>query len=105
MQAILGISTYYHDNATTIFIVGNILVAAHEERFTRIKHDSSFPASTCRYCLQDTGLEFSDLAAIVFYDKPFLIFERLLEKYHTFVPKGLNAFIKRYQFGLKRSCS
>jgi carbamoyltransferase len=91
-EAILGISSYYHDSAATIIVGGKILAAAHEERFTRIKHDSNFPTNACKYCLQEAGLEFSDLAGIAFYDKPYLKFERLLETYHAFAPKGIKSF-------------
>jgi carbamoyltransferase len=91
-QAILGISAYYHDSAAAIIIDGKILAAAQEERFTRIKHDPNFPTHACRYCLQEAGLELVDLTAIAFYDKPYLKFERLLETYHAFAPKGLKSF-------------
>lgn len=91
-QFILGISAYYHDSAAAIIADGNIIAAAHEERFTRIKHDSSFPINACKFCLQQAGIDYSDLTAIAFYDKPYLKFERLLETYHAFVPRGLNSF-------------
>ncbi len=77
-NAILGISAYYHDSAAAILVDGQIVAAAQEERFTRKKHDSSFPSNACRYVLEESGLAYKDLAAVAFYDKPFLKFERLL---------------------------
>ncbi len=90
---ILGISAYYHDSAAAIVCDGEIIAAAHEERFTRKKHDSSFPEHAVRYVLNEAGIEFKDLAAVAFYDKPFIKFERLLETYHAFTPKGLFSFL------------
>ncbi len=92
-QAILGISAYYHDSAAAILVDGEIVAAAHEERFTRKKHDPSFPHA--RGALRAGGgrrLEFRDLLAVAFYDKPFLTFERLLETYDAFAPRGLVSF-------------
>jgi carbamoyltransferase len=91
-QAVLGISAYYHDSAAAILVDGEILAAAHEERFTRKKHDSSFPLHAARYVLEEAGVEFKDLTAVAFYDKPFLTFERLLETYDAFAPRGLVSF-------------
>lgn len=91
-QAILGISAYYHDSAATILVDGDIAAAAHEERFTRKKHDSSFPVNAIRFALDEAGVEYKDLMAISFYDKPLLKFERLLETYHAFAPRGLKSF-------------
>jgi carbamoyltransferase len=90
---ILGISAFYHDSAAVILKNGEILAAAQEERFTRKKHDPSFPANAIRFCLDYSGLRLDDLDAVVFYDKPMLKFERLLETYYNFVPKGLRSFI------------
>lgn len=90
---ILGISAYYHDSAAALLIDGEIVAAAQEERFSRKKHDSSFPSGAVRYVLSESGLKVSDLTVIVFYDKPFLKFERLLETYHAFAPKGLKSFL------------
>lgn len=90
---ILGISAYYHDSAAALICDGQIVAAAHEERFTRKKHDSSFPANAMRYALEEGGVELRNLDAIVFYDKPFLKFERLLETYHAMAPKGLRSFL------------
>ena len=90
---ILGISAYYHDSAAAIICDGEIIAAAHEERFTRKKHDSGFPSQAVQYVLQEAGIGFNDLAAVAFYDKPFIKFERLLETYHAFTPKGLYSFL------------
>ena len=89
---ILGISAYYHDSAAAIIVDGEIIAAAHEERFTRKKHDSSFPINAAKYVLSEAGIEYDDLTAISFYDKPFVKFERLLETYHAFAPIGLISF-------------
>jgi carbamoyltransferase len=91
-DAILGLSAYYHDSAAALIIDGE-LFAAHEERFTRKKHDSSFPLNAARYVLDEAGIDFSDLDAVCFYDKPYIKFERLLETYHAFAPKGLVSFL------------
>ncbi|MCC6365713.1 MAG: carbamoyltransferase [Bryobacterales bacterium] len=100
-RAILGISAYYHDSAAALLVDGNILAAAQEERFTRKKHDSSFPIHACRYVLEESGLEYRDLAAVSFYDKPFLKFERLLETYHAFAPSGLGSFLSAIPVWIK----
>ncbi len=92
-KAILGISAFYHDSAAAILVDGKIVAAAQEERFTRKKHDSSFPIHACRYVLQEAGLNYKDLAAVAFYEKPFLKFERLLETYHAFAPSGFVSFV------------
>ena len=91
--AILGISAFFHDSAAALIVDGRIVAAAQEERFTRIKHDSSFPLHAIRYVLDESGISYEKLSAIVFYDKPFLKMERLLETYHAFAPKGLRSFI------------
>ncbi len=91
---ILGISAYYHDSAAALVIDGKIISAAQEERFTRKKHTADFPINAIKFCLQDSGLTIDDLDAVVFYDKPFLKFERLLETYFAFAPKGLLSFLK-----------
>lgn len=90
---ILGISAFYHDAAAAIIIDGEVLAAAQEERFTRKKHTPDFPVNAIKFCLQFTGLQLTDIEAVVFYDKPFLKFERLLETYYSFAPKGLVSFI------------
>lgn len=98
---ILGISAFYHDSAATLTVDGHIIAAAQEERFTRKKHDEAFPANAIRFCLEYSGLELSELDAIVFYDKPFLKFERLLETYYGFAPKGLISFWKSIPVWIK----
>jgi carbamoyltransferase len=89
---ILGISAYYHDAAAALLIDGNIVAAAQEERFTRKKHDSEFPANAVRYCLEEGGVRSEELDYVAFYDKPFLKFERLLETYLAFAPRGFASF-------------
>ena len=90
--AILGISAYYHDSAAALLVDGRIVAAAQEERFTRRRHDASFPIHACRFVLEEAGIPFDELSAVAFYDKPFLKFERLLETYHAFAPRGLRSF-------------
>ncbi len=90
---ILGISAFYHDSAAAVIVDGEIIAAAQEERFTRKKHDPGFPAEAVKFCLQYSGLKIDDLDAVVFYDKPLLKFERLLETYYGFAPKGIQSFI------------
>jgi len=92
-KAILGVSAYYHDSAAALIVDGEIVAAAHEERFTRKKQDSGFPANAINYVLDEAGLRLSDISAVAFYDKPYIKFERLLETYHSFAPKGLNSFL------------
>lgn len=94
MKVILGISAFYHDSAATVVRGGKILAAAQEERFTRKKHTADFPVNAIRYCLSEAGYDIDQLDAIVFYDKPFLKFERLLQTYYSFAPRGLTSFIK-----------
>lgn len=90
---ILGISAFYHDSAACIISNGEIIAAAQEERFTRKKHDAGFPKNAILFCLEEANITLSDLDAVVFYDKPFLKFERLLETYYSFAPKGLISFL------------
>ena len=94
MKKILGISAFYHDSAAALTIGGKIIAAAQEERFTRDKHTPDFPTNAIRYCLEEAGLSIDELDAIVFYDKPLLKFERLLETYYAFAPKGLVSFLR-----------
>ncbi|HPU29697.1 MAG TPA: carbamoyltransferase N-terminal domain-containing protein [Syntrophorhabdaceae bacterium] len=89
---ILGISAYYYDSAAAIIKDDEILSAVQEERFTRKKHDPSFPSNAVRFCLSNEGIAVDELDAVVFYDKPLLKFERLLETYYAFAPKGFNSF-------------
>ena len=100
-EYILGISAYYHDSAAAIIKDGEILAAAHEERFTRIKHDMSFPTNAVKYVLENAGINFEDLSIISFYDKPLIKFERLLETYHAFAPKGLASFVTAIPIWIK----
>ena len=90
---ILGISAYYHDSAAALVSHGKIVAAAQEERFTRKKHDASFPRHALTFCLKHQGLSLSDIDYVVFYDKPLIKFERLLETYLGFVPQGLRSFV------------
>jgi len=92
-EAILGLSAFYHDSAAALLLDGQIIAAAQEERFTRKKHDPDFPAHAMNYVLSEAGLTPADLAAVAFYDKPYLKFERLLETYHGFAPRGLRSFL------------
>src|SRR6185436_9561916 len=94
MTAILGISAFYHDSAAALIVDGEIVAAAQEERFTRKKHDHDFPSHALRYCLAEAGLKPEQLDYIGFYDKPFLKFERLLETYLAYAPRGFRSFIK-----------
>jgi carbamoyltransferase len=90
--AILGISAFYHDSAAALIVDGKIVAAAQEERFTRKKHDPSYPKHAIDYCLKEAKLSLNQVDYIAFYDKPFLKFERLLETYVAFAPKGLQSF-------------
>jgi len=92
-EAILGISAYYHDSAAALVVDGEIVAAAHEERFTRKKHDAGFPVNAVEFVLAEAGLQLSDISAVAYYDKPFIKFERLLETYHCFAPNGLKSFL------------
>ena len=98
---ILGISAFYHDSAACLIKDGKILCAAQEERFTRIKHDSSFPKNAIAFCLKYEGLKLKNIAYISFYDKPFLKFERILETYLAFAPKGFTSFAKSMPIWVK----
>jgi carbamoyltransferase len=100
-EAILGLSAYYHDSAAVVLIDGDIAAAAHEERFTRKKHDSTFPLNSARYVLNESGVDLNDLTAVSFYDKPYLKFERLLETYHAFAPGGLKSFLSAMPVWIK----
>lgn len=98
---ILGLSAYYHDSAACMVVDGEIIAAAQEERFTRKKHDAAFPTHAINYCLSETGIQPSAIDYIVFYDKPFLKFERLLETYLAFAPKGFKSFATSLPVWLK----
>jgi len=101
MIYILGISAFYHDSAACLIRDGEIVAAAQEERFTRKKHDAGFPREAIRYCLSAGGISLSDLKYIVFYDKPLIKFERLIETYLAFAPKGLQSFATAMPVWLK----
>lgn len=98
---ILGISAYYHDSAAALICDGVLIAAAQEERFTRKKHDAGFPAQAVRFCLDLAGIGLDQVEYVVFYDKPLLKFERLLETYLSFAPKGLSSFLKAMPVWLK----
>ena len=89
---ILGISAFYHDSAAAIIDGEHIIAAAQEERFTRIKHDASFPINAVQYCLEEAGVGADEIDCIVFFEKPFIKFERLLETYVSFAPRGFSSF-------------
>ena len=89
---ILGISAFYHDSAAALLVNGRIDAAAQEERFSRKKHDSSFPKHAIQFCLSNAGISLSDVDKIIFYEKPFIKFERLLETYLSFSPRGFSSF-------------
>jgi len=93
MSAILGLSAYYHDSAAALVVDGQIAAAAQEERFTRVKHDHRFPTHAIDYCLREAGLGPGDIDHVVFYEKPFLKFERLLETYLAVAPAGFRSFL------------
>ena len=98
---ILGISCYYHDSAATLLIDGNLISAVQEERFSRIKHDHRFPTESIKYILNNSNISLKDIDYIVFYEKPFLKFERLLETYLSFAPKGFKSFAKSMPLWIK----
>ena len=101
MTYILGISAYYHDSAACLLRDGEIIAAAQEERFSRKKHDASFPENAIKYCLKEAQIKASEIDNVVFYEKPFLKFERLLETYLAFAPKGFISFAKAMPIWIK----
>lgn len=101
MAIILGISAYYHDSAAALLIDGKLFAAAQEERFTRVKHDASFPKHAIHFLLKEANISSDDLDMIIFYEKPFLKFERLLQTYHSFAPLGLSSFVKAIPLWIK----
>lgn len=101
MASILGISAFYHDSAAALVQSGRIVAAAQEERFSRKKHDPKFPKDAIEYCLETAGIGLSELDAVVFYDKPLIKFERLLETYLAYAPKGLSSFVTAMPVWLK----
>jgi carbamoyltransferase len=100
-RSILGISAYYHDSASAVLAGGQIIAAAQEERFSRKKHDARFPAQAIAYCLEEAGSSLTDVDSIVFYDKPLVKFERLLETYIDYAPKGFRSFLAAMPVWLK----
>ncbi len=101
MKSILGISAFYHDSAATIIVDGKIVAAAQEERFTRIKHDASYPFNAIEFVLNYSNLRLNEVDQIIFFEKPFLKFERLLETYVAFAPKGFKSFCKAMPIWLR----
>src|SRR3972149_655903 len=99
---ILGISAYYHDSAAALIKDGEIIAAAQEERFTRIKHDQEFPKNAISYCLRESGIKVNNLDCIAFYDKPFIKFERILETYLSFPAIGIRSFIKAIPLWIRK---
>jgi len=98
---ILGISAYYHDSAVALIRDGNIIAAVQEERFTRKKHDAGFPENGIKYCLEEANISLTDLDSVIFYDKPLIKFERLLETYLAYAPKGFRSFLAAMPVWLK----
>jgi len=98
---ILGISAFYHDSAAALIKDGEIIAAAQEERFTRKKHDHRFPVNAVKYCLDYADININDIEYVAFYDKPILKFERLLETYLGYAPKGIKSFIKAMPLWIK----
>ena len=92
MKSILGISAFYHDSAAALVVAGEIVAAAQEERFSRKKHDPRYPFNAVNYVLSEGKLKLSEVDHVVFFEKPFLKFERLLETYMAFAPKGFKSF-------------
>ena len=101
MTSILGISAFYHDSAACILVNGKIIAAAQEERFTRIKHDSSYPHNSVEFVLNYAKMKLNEVDHIIFFEKPFLKFERLLETYVAFAPKGFLSFAKAMPIWIK----
>jgi carbamoyltransferase len=99
---ILGISAFYHDSAAAVVVDNEIIAAAQEERFTRIKHDESFPTNAVKYCLKEANCDLHEVDHVVFYEKPFLKFDRLLETYLSFAPSGFGSFVKAMPQWLKQ---
>jgi carbamoyltransferase len=101
MTAILGISAYYHDSAACLVVDGEIVAAAQEERFTRKKHDAGFPTNACRYCLAEAGLRATELSLVGFYEKPLTKFDRLLDTYLDYAPRGWASYIAAMPLWIK----
>lgn len=99
---ILGISCFYHDSAAALVVDGKIIAAVQEERFTRKKHDANFPSESVKWCLEKFGIKISDIDIVVFYDKPFIKFERILESYISYAPKGISQFLEAIPLWIKQ---
>ena len=93
---LLGISCWYHDSAAVLLKDGEIISAVQEERFSRIKHDSSFPKNAIKYCLKESGISLIDISKIIFYDDPDLKFKRIKKTYLTFFPRSISFFFRSY---------
>ena len=102
MTRVLGISAYYHDSAASLIVDGDIVSAVQEERFTRKKHDASFPVNSVKYCLTNNKISLVDIDKIIYYEKPLLTFERLLETYLATAPRGISSFIPAMQVWIKQ---
>ena len=102
MSYILGISAFYHDSAAALVKDGEIIAAAQEERFTRLKHDYNFPKNAISYCLSEAGIKAGDLDYAAFYEKPLIKFERLLESYLAYAPLGIASFLKAMPLWIKQ---
>jgi carbamoyltransferase len=101
----LGISAFYHDSAACLVRDGEIVAAAQEERLTRKKHDPGFPRQAVQYCLKQGGIGLKDVKYVAFYDKPLIKFERLIETYVGFAPRGIQSFLAAMpRCGLRRNC-
>ena len=100
-EYIIGLSSYYHDSAAALIRDGEIIVAVQEERFTRKKHDSNFPINAIKHCLTSQNIDLRDINSIIYYEKPLLTFERLLETYLGTAPRGIRSFIAAMQVWLK----
>ena len=98
---ILGVSAFYHDSAACILKNGEIIAAVQEERFTRVKHDMRFPSNAILSCLKQAEISHHDIDLVAFYEKPFLKFERLLETYLAFAPRGFSSFSKAMPLWIK----
>ena len=98
---LLGISAFFHDSAACLLKDGEIIAAAQEERFTRKKHDAQFPSNAIKYCLREANIVSEQIDNVIFYEKPFLKFERLLETYLAFAPKGFKSFVKAMPIWIK----
>ena len=102
MTAILGISAFYHDSAAALVVDGEVVAAAQEERFTRVKNESEFPEHAIRACLEMAGIEVGDLDYVGFYEKPYMKFERLIETYISYAPRGFQSFARSMPIWLQK---